>query len=449
MALDFLILYEHVVREYESLILLSEELKRRGYTVEIRQLLDRKKLKYFTWKKPRVLVASNLYDNEGLNSHVYNNVGKLNKVVNLHWEQMLSDTQEAESWFNFNGNAKKCVQTCWGEATRERLIQNGVPPHNAPVTGAVMMDFLRPEFEGYYRDKADLCKQYGLDAKRPLCLYICFFGYDSMGEDDVRELSEMALTDFSEFARINRESMKDTLAWFDRYLSEHKDVQLVYRRHPSEWGSEPLKALEKKHKGFHVIFADSVKQWVRVADTICIWMSTAVAEVYFAGKNCHILRPGHIPHEFDPVIYKDARYVESYEELLWAANNKEPEFPIKADVIERYFDKSEVPSYIRMADLLEKVLKEEPQDRPFSEGYKPHFNLLKFCALLGVHLFSALRFDPIRLKKFAPGFAQFASRIYGYIQKAKISEREEEQLQKRIAPYVQKMGEQWAERTQK
>ena len=40
MALDFLILYEHVVREYESILLLKAELARRGYTVELRQLLD-------------------------------------------------------------------------------------------------------------------------------------------------------------------------------------------------------------------------------------------------------------------------------------------------------------------------------------------------------------------------------------------------------------------------
>ena len=61
----------------------------------IHQLLDRKKLKYFTWKKPKVLVASCMYDDEAINSHVYNNVGVCRKVVNLHWEQMLSDTQEA------------------------------------------------------------------------------------------------------------------------------------------------------------------------------------------------------------------------------------------------------------------------------------------------------------------------------------------------------------------
>lgn len=44
MALDFLILYEHTVREYESDLLLKLELERRGYTVRIRQLLDAKDL---------------------------------------------------------------------------------------------------------------------------------------------------------------------------------------------------------------------------------------------------------------------------------------------------------------------------------------------------------------------------------------------------------------------
>lgn len=155
MGLDFLILYEHTVREYESDLLLKLELERRGYTAEIRQLLDRKKLGYFTWKKPKVLVASCMYDNEAINSHVYNNIGRCDRIVNLHWEQMLSDTQEEGDWFNMNGNAKKCVQTCWGRKTARRLEAHGMEEKNCPVTGAVMMDFLRPEFHGYFKDKAD------------------------------------------------------------------------------------------------------------------------------------------------------------------------------------------------------------------------------------------------------------------------------------------------------
>ena len=342
MALDFLILYEHVVREYESILLLKAELARRGYTVELRQLLDRKKLKYFTLKKPKVLVSSCMYDDEAINSHVYNNIGVCNKVVNLHWEQMLSDTQEEGAWFNFGGNAKKCVQTCWGKRTQQRLVAHGMQEKNCPVTGAVMMDFLRPEFRGYFKDKAALCREHGLDPDKKLMLYISSFGYASMTEQEVKELSDMAGEDFTGFAGTNRTSMEQTLAWFDQYLAGHPEVQLVYRRHPSEWNSPALEALAQKRPNFRVIFADSVKQWIVAADQIFIWMSTAIAEVYFAGKSCRILRPVPIEHEYDPVIYKGADHITDYAAFAAAADAPDSApFPIAKEVIEGYFDRSD------------------------------------------------------------------------------------------------------------
>ena len=367
MALDFLILYEHTVREYESDLLLKLELERRGYTAEIRQLLDPKHLRLFGKDKPEVLVASCMYDNEAINSHVYNNIGRCNKIVNLHWEQMLSDTQEEGDWFNMNGNAKRCVQTCWGKRTAARLQAHGMDAKNTPVTGAVMMDFLRPEFDGYFKDKETLCREFGLDPAKQLHLYISSFGYASMNDDEVAELSKMAGTDFTGFAKTNRVSMQETLRWFDEYLGAHPEVELVYRRHPSEWNSPALEELAKKRPNFHVIFADSVKQWIVAADSISIWMSTAIAEVYMAGKSCHILRPVPIEHEYDPVIYKDAHYVTCYDEFAAAMAEPEPPFPIAKDVIEGYFDPSETPAYKRMADLLEDVYKNPPRDEPMGE----------------------------------------------------------------------------------
>lgn len=429
MSLDFLILYEHVVREYESILLLSAELRRRGYSCEIRQLLDRKKLKYFTWKKPKVLVASCLYDDEGLNSHVYNNVGRLDKVVNLHWEQMLSDTQEAEPWFNFGGNAKKCVQSCWGAATQKRLTAHGISPENAPVTGAVMMDFLRPRFQGYFLDKAALCARHRLDPAKKLMLYISSFGYASMGEAEVKELSDMAGTDFTRFAAVNRDSMATTLRWFDRYLTDHPEVELVYRRHPSEWDSPALKEMEAKHPGFHVIFEDSVKQWITAADQNLIWMSSAIAEVYFAGKGCIVLRPSPIPHEFDPVIYKNCAAATSYREFEQAAEAEALPFPIAPEMIESYFDHDETPAYVRMANLLEEVYKNPPRGRPFDAAFKPRFNWLKCFALIGVHILFALRLDPTPL-------SAFAGRIYGYVKKAHVPKAQAQAMAQKIARYL-------------
>ena len=437
MALDFLILYEHTVREYESDLLLKLELERRGYTAEIRQLLDPKHLRLFGKDKPEVLVASCMYDNEAINSHVYNNIGKCNKIVNLHWEQMLSDTQEEGDWFNMNGNAKRCVQTCWGKRTAARLQAHGMDAKNTPVTGAVMMDFLRPEFNGYFKDKATLCREFGLDPNKKLHLYISSFGYASMNDDEVAELSRMAGTDFTGFAKTNRVSMKETLSWFEQYLTAHPEVELVYRRHPSEWNSPALEALAQKRPNFRVIFADSVKQWIVAADQIFIWMSTAIAEVYFAGKSCRILRPVPIEHEYDPVIYKGADHITDYAAFAAAADAPDSApFPIAKEVIEGYFDRSDTPAYVRMADLLEDVYKNPPRDQPFSPPFRPHFNLLKFCALIGVHMMYAVKFDPARLAGVAPGFADMASRIYGYIEKAHISKEEARAMEEKIARFV-------------
>ena len=71
-------------------------------------------------------------------------------------------------------------------------MAHGVPGECAPVTGAVMMDFLRPEFKGYFKTKAALCREFGLDAQKKLFLYISSFGYGSMSDEEVAELSKMA-----------------------------------------------------------------------------------------------------------------------------------------------------------------------------------------------------------------------------------------------------------------
>ena len=269
-------------------------------------------------------------------------------------------------------------------------------------------------------------------------LYISSFGYASMTEQEVKELLRHGGRIFTGFAGTNRTSMEQTLAWFDQYLAGHPEVQLVYRRHPSEWNSPALEALAQKRPNFRVIFADSVKQWIVAADQIFIWMSTAIAEVYFAGKSCRILRPVPIEHEYDPVIYKGADHITDYAAFAAAADAPDSApFPIAKEVIEGYFDRSDTPAYVRMADLLEDVYKNPPRDQPFSPPFRPHFNLLKFCALIGVHMMYAVKFDPARLAGVAPGFADMASRIYGYIEKAHISKR-------RRAPWRRRSRALWA-----
>ncbi|MDL2219698.1 hypothetical protein LJC04_05135, partial [Ruminococcaceae bacterium OttesenSCG-928-O06] len=267
-------------------------------------------------------------------------------------------------------------------------------------------------------------------------LYISSFGYASMSDDEVQELSDMAGTDFAAFADVNRHSMATTLHWFDRYLTDHPDVQLVYRRHPSEWEHPALREMEQKHPGFHVIFEEGVKQWIHVADHIYVWMSSAVAEVYFARKSCVVVRPAPVPHQFDPVIYKNCAAAASYDEFAAAAQAEDVPFPIAPGVIDRYFSSEEAPAYLRMADLLEDVHKNPPRGTPFDDAFRPHFNWLKCFALFGVHVLFALRCDPIRFKRIAPKTAAFASRIYGYVAKAYVPKAQVQAMRRHIRQFL-------------
>ena len=89
-----------------------------------------------------------------------------------------------------------------------------------------------------------------------------------------------------------------------------------------------------------------------------------------------------------------------------------------------------------MADLLEQVYKEPPRDKPMGEGFTPHFNWLKFFALWGVHILFFFRLEPKKVFFFHKGLADFAQRIYGYVEKAYVPRAEARRMEERIRPFV-------------
>ena len=429
---DFLILYEHIVRELDADCLLKAELERRGYTCELMQLMAPRKLSYFI-NKPKVIVTSAMYDNKTLNSFVYNVVGKLDKVVNLHWEEVLSREQEESTFYSLTENAAKCTHICWGEAARQRIIGNGVPADNAVVTGAVQLDFLLPQFDRFYRTREQLADEFGLDTgKRWLC-YVSSFSCANMDDKEVAELNDMTSLDFDGFRAVGKRSMDITLDWFDKYLTKHPDEILIYRPHPSEWQSPPLREMSDKHPNFRVISDYSVKQWVKACDLIVTWMSTSIAEIYYAGSPCVVVRPEPLHDDYDPVVYEGVRACDSYEMMESELENPPEEFPVNEDLIRLHYDFIEGrPAYVRIADLLEWTLKNPPRDLPFSEGYKPHFNFVKFISFIGLNLMVSMKIDPYKFRILPKSFLDTTSRMLGYISKARVSKEDINALTARI-----------------
>lgn len=353
--LDFLILYEHKVRELENICLIRAELENRGYSVDFFNIREPKKIKYFLNKKPKVIVTSCLYDNVELNYYIYATVGKVKKVVNLQWEQVLSSKWEKVNFHTPRNNAINATHICWGAASKKRLENAGV--NNAIVTGPIHMDLLRNEFKNYYRSLDELVFEYNLNPKNRTFLYISSFTLASMTEEEVSDLEKRVSSNIKDFQDAMILSKQETLKWIEKLLSQEKNINFVYRPHPNERNDFLIEQMKQNYPNFRVISDYSVKQWILVADKIFTWISTSIVEAYFANKFCGILRPVLLDKDLDMVIYKDAKIINSYEKMLEVIVNKPQYFPINEKIISNHYlvDDNE-PSYLKICNVLEDVL---------------------------------------------------------------------------------------------
>ena len=108
---DFLLMYEHKVRELDNLCLLKYELDRRGYRTKILYANDYELVKSRTpMYRTKVLVIGYCYTSSSIRDYASYRI-KFDKVINLQWEQVTTNEQEKDSgsFRNLSGLAKAIV----------------------------------------------------------------------------------------------------------------------------------------------------------------------------------------------------------------------------------------------------------------------------------------------------------------------------------------------------
>lgn len=355
---DILFLYETRVRELENICLLKYELERRGYTVGVQntwnELAKKSKPKY----DAKVVVTHAMY-HDGIYQFVQSIVGNVPKVVNMQCEQVgtLQDDEADDSRFVLHGVAAQSMNICWGKKSYDRLLHRSkISPDYLRLTGQITLDFCRPELRGYYKTRQELEKEYNLPSDCQLNLFISSFSYVNLPESVI---AQSDIQDKSQFIKCSQDSFKGVLQWFDDFLTDRKDQAVVYRPHPAEANNPDLTALCEKHAGrFFVISQHSVKQWVAVSDRVYTWYSSSGAEVYTFGIPFGILRPVEIPRSMEVELFKNASFITDYEGFL-ASVDDGIETAIDPEVFAELYDVQPTMSYIRVADAIEEVLKED------------------------------------------------------------------------------------------
>lgn len=372
---DFLFIYDTKVREIESICLIAQELINRGYSVGVMDvwtpLVKGQRHKLST----EVLIVPAAYSDRSL----YQLLSKIQgsaKVLNLQWEQVYCErdiTSPVSPW-KMLGDTHKITHISWGNVNYDKLTQiDGINSQFVKKVGHVGLDFLRPEFRGLYLSREELFREFDIDGKSKVCLFISSFSLvnlpENIYEDELRA-----------FANISLSSQDIILQWIMKVLAENEDIIFVYRPHPAEAGNKKILDLQKKNSRFRVIRDYSVKQWIIASDVIYNWYSTSMAEIYAAGKSCFILRPEPMIDGFECLVLVNATSISTYEGFASSIQQTDCNLPIPLENITDNYDiDQDRMTYLRIADICEDLYKQSQESLEYHATEKDKKDNAKLC----------------------------------------------------------------------
>lgn len=360
-------------RELDNALLLKAELEKRGYCVSVMN-----KTEEIRRTPTDILITPNCYIKEDYDFYRYRFNCPSGMLVNLQYEQVLSPIEENNELYSLDPTSKEITHICWGRHTVERLTGKGVKKENLPVTGAIQLDTTRPMFDSRWKTRKEIAEEFSLDPSKKWILYISTFA--TMTEGLINEVQKKGHSEenVDVFAEITERSQAETISWFEKFLLSGRDSEytIIYRPHPVELESPLVRSMKDRFPGsFRVIQDYEVKQWLRVSDIPCTWISTAIAESYFTGRNCLVFRPFPVPEDVDCVIYKGVRAAETYDEFVSQIdmyNASVEAFPIDRKLIEYYYDFSPEPAFRKIADVIDTQVPRVADTSSFDEERKKY-----------------------------------------------------------------------------
>lgn len=347
---DFVFVYEVKNRELQGIALIGYELLRRGYTVAYINTwheLDRvNNHKY----KAKVAIVFAAY-NTAVTDFALSFIDSCEHVVNMQCEQILNDDCiKPGSIYIMDGKANDVYHLAWGNKNVEHLVKYcGIPIEKVKLVGHVGLDFARSEFDGFYKSKTELLREFDIPNNKRIVLFLSSFAsLDIMSCDTAED---------KDFFELKMKSQKEIINWIKRYCSLHQEVTFIYRPHPTEQLTKELK--EMCGDSVRIIKDYSVQQWIIISDCILNWWSTSLADIYASKRTCLILRPYEMIKKHEYHCFETAEKVTTYEAFEKKVDCPQS-FPVKKEIFEQYymFDEKE-PAYLKIVNELEQIYKEE------------------------------------------------------------------------------------------
>lgn len=376
MKLDFLLFYEHASRELETGCYLASLLKQRGYRVKV---INRR----YLWRiflNPKVIITPYLYGDDDVHEFTGFISGRRRAIIDLQYEQIFNDIRLASNFSKPSALSSLATHICWGEKTRDRLINNGIAPIKLPVTGAISMDFNRPQLRSILKTRSELAEEFELDVNKKWHLFISSFVYSSLSKQAI-DIIEKKIPGYGAFVSVTCDSQMIVVDWIKSMSKKHPEQLFIYRPHPNEFDTPLIKELSEYSNNIKVISKYSIRQWVAISDTCSNWFSTSMADCYFANRPCCLLRPIQIPGQFEIKILEGSNHITKLDEFDAFLSSDEPKkCPMDMTYFSGYYliDLTKMFGE-RVADVCEQVL--HGNDFPFNRSWKDCFVSFKYDLL--------------------------------------------------------------------
>ncbi|WP_165055133.1 MULTISPECIES: hypothetical protein [unclassified Adlercreutzia] len=368
MSMRVILFYQHIGREYGSLIRIREELialTGGPCAVSIRSI-------DFEWAKAcrearqdgvDVVVVPWLYID--LNYALVTPFFEINPevvIINIHQEQISSPSSEIV--LEPKGDAEKngCYHFVWSSYYADRLRKCGVRDGLIRVTGNARLDDL-VAFKSSKGTRGELAIRYSLDSGKKWVLFAESRGWVLKDTPaNKAEMLQMGVRDedYENSKLIDAESMsllyEQMHALPDSYF---EDCELIYRAHP---GTDVGKGLDSRVRQ---ISSESIGVWLRAVDLLAMWGSTSAFEAEIYGVP--VVRHEPIPNPAWHRVAGLAEYplIDNIFQTIAAVDGdiKQPE----EKVYERYFGIVDGQRARCVAESIVEVAERRPVRRPSFE----------------------------------------------------------------------------------
>lgn len=244
--------------------------------------------------------------------------------VNMAWEQILYSIAKQIKLPRDAYATGSVRHVCWTDAYRRQLEATGVPASNTILAGSPVMHFYRGRsLRGYFKSRADLAVEYGLDPEGKWVLFPENYrwAFIKKGQRKIFLKNGASAEWIEQAQQYCRESMK-VLFHALASLDQPDDPVFILRPRPATAASifaEYIQANEPAALGnVKIIKGESARDWILASDHVISSYSTTIIEAALAGKPVNVFSPVPFPEALADDWYEKVDLLETGEALLGA-----------------------------------------------------------------------------------------------------------------------------------